>query len=57
MANSSEQKKHEYLNWEFYEEGSRAAIRFGSWKLIEEPMHQARYRSPIYRRISTKAKT
>jgi len=38
MANSSEQKKHEYLYWEFYEEGSRAAVRFGSWKLIEEPM-------------------
>jgi len=38
MAESSSQKKHEYLYWEFYEQGSRAAVRFNQWKLIEEPM-------------------
>ena len=34
-----EQKKHKYLYWEFYEQGSRQAVRFGKWKAIREPMH------------------
>jgi arylsulfatase A-like enzyme len=38
MAQAPSQKKHEYLYWEFYEQGSRAAVRFDQWKLIEEPM-------------------
>ena len=38
MAQSPNQKLHEYLYWEFYEQGSRAAVRFNQWKLIEEPM-------------------
>ncbi len=32
------QTKHEYLYWEFYEQGSRQAVRFGDWKAIREPM-------------------
>ncbi len=32
------QKRHEYLYWEFYEQGSRQAVRFGDWKAIREPM-------------------
>jgi uncharacterized sulfatase len=34
----AEQKAHEYLYWEFYEQGGRQAVRFGPWKAIREPM-------------------
>jgi arylsulfatase A-like enzyme len=33
-----EQREHEYLYWEFYEQGGRQAVRFGRWKAIREPM-------------------
>lgn len=32
------QKQHDYLYWEFYEQGSRQAVRFGNWKAIRQPM-------------------
>ena len=32
------QKQHDYLYWEFYEQGSRQAVRFGDWKAIRQPM-------------------
>jgi len=32
------QAMHEYLYWEFYENGSAQAVRFGSWKAIRRPM-------------------
>lgn len=32
------QTEHEYLYWEFYEQGSRQAVRFGDWKAIRQPM-------------------
>jgi uncharacterized sulfatase len=32
------QPKHEYLYWEFYEQGGRQAVRFGDWKAIRQPM-------------------
>lgn len=38
FGNSQEQEVHRYLYWEFYEQGSRQAVRFGSWKAIREPM-------------------
>lgn len=31
---------HPYLYWEFYEQGSRQAVRFGPWKAIRQPMLQ-----------------
>jgi arylsulfatase A-like enzyme len=37
-----EQRTHEYLYWEFYEQGGRQAVRFGSWKAIREPMKTGR---------------
>jgi len=37
-GDDSSQKQHEYLYWEFYEQGSRQAVRFGNWKAIREPM-------------------
>ena len=38
LLGRGEQKKHDYLYWEFYEQGSRQAVRFGNWKAIREPM-------------------
>lgn len=33
-----QQATHEYLYWEFYEQGSRQAVRFGDWKAVRAPM-------------------
>jgi arylsulfatase A-like enzyme len=30
--------KREYLYWEFYEQGSRQAVRAGDWKAVRQPM-------------------
>lgn len=38
-SQSDKQEQHEYLYWEFYEQGSRQAVRFGNWKAIRAPMH------------------
>ncbi|MCP4885896.1 MAG: arylsulfatase [Planctomycetaceae bacterium] len=32
------QSSHDFLYWEFYEQGSRQAVRFGNWKAIRQPM-------------------
>ena len=34
----SSQHAADYLYWEFYEQGSRQAVRAGKWKAIREPM-------------------
>jgi uncharacterized sulfatase len=36
------QAAHDYLYWEFYEQGGRQAVRFGPWKAIREPMKTGR---------------
>ncbi len=38
IGESSKQAQHEFLYWEFYEQGSRQAVRFGRWKAIRQPM-------------------
>lgn len=38
LTGSGEQKEHEYLYWEFYEQGSRQSVRFGDWVAIRQPM-------------------
>jgi len=38
LTSKGRQKKHDYLYWEFYEQGSRQAVRFGNYKAIREPM-------------------
>jgi arylsulfatase A-like enzyme len=38
LGNETKQKKHEYLYWEFYEQGSKQALRTGKWKAIRRPM-------------------
>ncbi len=40
-GDSAAQKQHDHLYWEFYEQGSRQAVRFGpdgKWKAIRQPM-------------------
>jgi uncharacterized sulfatase len=32
------QPQHDYLYWEFYEQGSRQSVRFDQWVAIREPM-------------------
>ncbi|MEM6840736.1 MAG: arylsulfatase [Bacteroidota bacterium] len=38
LGQSENQRRHNYLYWEFYEQGSRQAVRMGNWKGIREPM-------------------
>lgn len=35
MGQSSKQKPHDYLYWEFYERGGKRAARFGDWKAVQ----------------------
>ena len=35
---SDDQRPHNYLYWEFYEQGSRQAVRMGNWKAVRQPM-------------------
>ena len=37
-GNADQQKQADYLYWEFYEQGSRQAVRQGDWKAIRQPM-------------------
>ena len=38
LTGVGEQAEHEYLYWEFYEQGSRQSVRFGDWVAIRQPM-------------------
>jgi len=38
LGKQKEQKKHEYLYWEFYEQGSKQSVQFGKWKALRKPM-------------------
>jgi uncharacterized sulfatase len=35
---SGEQRQHDYLYWEFYEQGSKQAVRWRNWKAVRTPM-------------------
>jgi len=35
LGNAEDQKKHDYLYWEFYERGGKRAARFGKWKAVQ----------------------
>jgi arylsulfatase A-like enzyme len=39
LLGKGKQKKHEYLYWEFYEQGSRQSVRFDDWTAIRQPMY------------------
>jgi arylsulfatase A len=36
LTGKGEQKKHEFLYWEFHEEGGRQAVRMGNWKGVRQ---------------------
>lgn len=38
LGQPEEQRQHQYLYWEFYEQGSKQAVRFGEWKAVRMPM-------------------
>lgn len=38
LTGEGKQAEHRYLYWEFHEQGTRQAVRFGDWKAIREPM-------------------
>ena len=38
LGNEKQQKNHEFLYWEFYEQGSKQSVQFGKWKAIRKPM-------------------
>lgn len=37
FGDTGAQQPHEYLYWEFYEQGGRQAVRSGKWKAIRQP--------------------
>jgi arylsulfatase A-like enzyme len=36
LGRPAEQREHEYLYWEFHEQGKRQAVRMGDWKGIRQ---------------------
>lgn len=36
LLNEGKQKQHDFLYWEFHEDGGRQAVRMGKWKAIKE---------------------
>ena len=35
LGNTTEQQKHDFLYWEFYEQGGKQAVRKGDWKYLK----------------------
>ncbi|RIK88602.1 MAG: sulfatase [Planctomycetota bacterium] len=46
LGRSNEQKRHDYLYWEFYEQGGKQAVRQGDWKGVRLDVQTA-YEGPI----------
>ncbi|OHB83790.1 MAG: N-acetylgalactosamine-6-sulfatase [Planctomycetes bacterium RBG_16_64_12] len=38
LGQNDKQKEHDYLYWEFYEQGTKQAVRRGKWKAVRRPM-------------------
>ena len=38
LGKKDQQKDHDYLYWEFYEQGGKQAMRRGKWKAVRRPM-------------------
>jgi arylsulfatase A len=36
----NEQKQHDYLYWEFHEQGGKAAVRMGNWKAVKRDIEK-----------------
>ncbi|MEK6233765.1 MAG: arylsulfatase [Planctomycetales bacterium] len=37
----ADQQRHDYLYWEFYEQGGKRAARFGDWKAVQLNVHKS----------------
>ncbi|QDT65509.1 Arylsulfatase [Calycomorphotria hydatis] len=37
LLGKGNQPEHDYLYWEFFEQGGRQAVRFGNWKAVRQP--------------------
>lgn len=46
MLGEGQQKKHEYLYWEFHERGGRKALRSGDWKVVKYDLESKPEASP-----------
>ena len=46
LGKNKEQEQHDYLYWEFYEQGGKRAVRFGKWKAIQRNLKR-NLNSPI----------
>ena len=42
LGRAKQQKQHDYVYWEFYERGSKQAVRWGNWKAIRMPIGTGR---------------
>lgn len=40
LGKPGDQKRHDYLYWEFFEQGGKRAVRLGPWKAIQLNLHQ-----------------
>jgi arylsulfatase A-like enzyme len=38
LGHNEQQQQHDYLYWEFYEQGSKQAVRWKDWKAVRMPM-------------------
>ena len=47
LGKPEDQKKHDYLYWEFYEKGGRKAARFGKWKAVQYNINTLGDKAPI----------
>jgi len=45
LGNTGKQKQHEYLYWEFYEQGGKVAVLLGNWKGVKRDMDKTPQRA------------
>ncbi len=48
VLTGKEQTTHEYLYWEFHEQGSRQAVRMGNWKGVKNNLREGNARIELY---------
>jgi len=48
LDNNKQQKQHQYLYWEFHEDGGRQALRQGDWKLILQKVTSSQPSAELY---------
>ncbi len=48
LGKNKQQKQHQYLYWEFHEDGGRQALRRGDWKLILQKVTSSQPSAELY---------